>query len=86
MLELMKWFESVETDTPFDTCKVCGHPLFVFGVVGREQALTPRRVLDGIRRLRGMPLRCFREIQRGIEGSDSNFPGKRNQLGRADAR
>ena len=23
----MKWFESVETDAPFDTCKVCTHPL-----------------------------------------------------------
>lgn len=23
----MKWFESVETDMPFDTCKVCTHPL-----------------------------------------------------------
>jgi hypothetical protein len=27
MSELMKWFESVETDAPFRTCKVCGHPL-----------------------------------------------------------
>ena len=27
MPELMKWFESVETDAPFDTCKVCTHPL-----------------------------------------------------------
>ena len=27
MPELMKWFESVETDAPFDTCKVCAHPL-----------------------------------------------------------
>ena len=27
MLELMKWFESVETDAPFVTCKVCTHPL-----------------------------------------------------------
>lgn len=58
----------------------------VFGVVGREQALPPRRVLDRIRRPRGMPRQCFREIQRGIEGSDSYFPGKRNQLGRAGSR
>lgn len=27
MPELMKWFESVETDAPFETCKVCTHPL-----------------------------------------------------------
>lgn len=27
MPELEKWFESVETDAPFDTCKVCTHPL-----------------------------------------------------------
>ncbi len=27
MPELMKWFESVETDAPFETCKVCAHPL-----------------------------------------------------------
>jgi hypothetical protein len=27
MPELKKWFESVETDAPFDTCKVCIHPL-----------------------------------------------------------
>lgn len=27
MPELIKWFESVETDAPFETCKVCTHPL-----------------------------------------------------------
>jgi len=27
MPELNQWFESVETDAPFDICKVCTHPL-----------------------------------------------------------